>query len=80
MCFKCKEKKININFSLQKLTVKTEKDLFYTIFSILFQIFLAHEKNSTSRNKDILNTVQVIELTKNEDFDHFLRRILPPQK
>ena len=39
---------------------------------------LVHKERNTSRNKDILNTVPT--LTKIEDFEHFLLKILPPQK
>ena len=50
----------------------------------MFQIFkfLARKKISTSRNKDILNTATTdsIELMKTEHFEHFLLKILPPQK
>ena len=43
-------------------------------------ISLPHKKSSTSRNKDILNTVLTHELTKIVDFEHFLLKILPPKK
>ena len=39
---------------------------------------LVHKERNTSRNQDILYTVPT--LTKIEDFEHFLLKILPPQK
>ena len=38
------------------------------IIWILYQISLAHKKNSTSRNKDILNTVPTYWINKNRRF------------
>ena len=70
-----KKNKVDFIQFFQKLIVKK-----YNIFLILLQISLPHKKNSTSRNKDILSTVPTYELTKTEDFEHFLLKILPPQK
>ena len=46
---------------------------------ILYQIFLAHKKNSTSRNKICWIPFQLFESIKSQDFEHCPRNILPPK-
>ena len=66
-----------VNFIPKVLCKKKYENCLQISFEPCFKISLVHKKSITSRNKDILNTVQI---TKIEDLEHFLIKTLPPQK